>query len=114
MNNNIKESKKYGPFGKALLLFSINSYYPKSITELVQDENEIEYEGCLFKGVALVKLNSCIYNAKSETTGILTDLESELEVEIKEPMPHNTHITNVLLTYKPNKMPILEKYTKTL
>jgi len=121
MDSNIKLAQKHGLVGKVLLYFGANTYYPESVTEFNGDCDEVQFTdrrgpmGYLYNGMALVKLNSCFYTPKSNGVGILSDLNSELEVDVvkfSENLPQDRkHVKNILLELKEGKdLPSLIKY----
>ncbi len=116
MENSNNIAQKLGTIGKILNPLIPHSVYPTSVTELKNDSSEITYNSkkSLFKNMVLAKLDSCYFLPNDEKTGRISDLETEIEVNISKlkttPKPQE-QINNVLLKYTPtNTMPELVKY----
>ncbi|GEM_PF-2731512 len=122
MESHIHIAEKLGLIGKVLLYAIPNTYYPDSISQFIDERQEIRYSqhslppfSWLFNGKTLVVINSCFYTPQREGYCLLSDLCSDLEVDIVNfngVLPiGRTHITNVLLELKELKeFPRLVKY----
>jgi hypothetical protein len=124
METTMQIARDAGLLGKILNYFAINTYYPDTVTEFTK-LSHIEFtkkSGPLslvhyYNGVAFANFNSCFYTPKDNKTGVLSDLISDLEIDVsdfEEELPQErTHIKEVLIKIREGKdKPVLRMYKK--
>ena len=113
--------KGHGLFSHILTYITPNTYYADSITDLVRNQDKIKLTDrpiLFFYGMGLVVVNNCYYNPMEQGVAVLSDLDSELEINVARfigDLPQSrTNIRKVLLKYSiKSNLPILRKYNQS-